>query len=468
MWREKIEAYLETHKEEMVKDIFRLCRINSERMPAREGEPFGHGVAHALDVAKEMAETYGFRTRNYDNYALAVDLNDKEPQLDILTHLDVVPAGEGWSLTEPYVPILKDGNIYARGAADNKGPAVAAMYALRAVKDLQIPLRKRCRLLFGTDEESGFADIAHYYSVEKEAPMTFAPDLAFPVINVEKGPTGISFKAVFPKNDLLPRLISLDCGVKGNVVPGKAYSVVEGLSREQMEKIGAEATKETGVEFLLEVVDENRVKIVAVGQSAHAALCSEGNNPITAILTYLDMLPLASCPQTRAIRNLLTLIPHGDLTGEHLGIAMQDELSGPLSLAFTMLRADGLELTGYLDCRTPLCATEENFIQVAKQRMEACGFLWTDVKRKLPHHIPAESPFVQTLLRVYEAYTGRKGNCESRGGYTYVHGLKNGVAFGAAMPGTDNRMHGADEFVVLDELLMSAKIFAGVILELCT
>ena len=468
MWSERIEAYLETHKEEMVEDIFRLCRINSERMTAGEGEPFGHGVALALQTAQDLAESYGFYTKNYDNYALAVDLNDKEPQLDILTHLDVVPAGEGWSQTEPFEPILKDGNIYARGAADNKGPAVAAMYALRAVKDLQIPLKKRCRLLFGTDEESGFADIAHYYSIEREAPMTFAPDLAFPVINVEKGPTGISFKALFPKSDRLPRLISLDCGVKGNVVSEKAYAVVEGVDWKQMDQIGKVATEETGVAFLLEAVGEKQVKISAIGRGTHAALCSDGNNPLTAILTYLDQLPLAPCPQTEAIRNLLTIIPHGDLTGEHLGIAMQDEISGPLSLAFTILHVDATGLTGYLDCRTPLCATEENFIHVAKQRMEELGFLWTDVKRKLPHHIPIETPFVQTLLQVYENCTGRKGTCEYRGGYTYVHGLSNGVAFGAAMPGTDNRMHGANEFVVLDELLVSAKIFAGVIVELCS
>ena len=87
---------------------------------------------------------------------------------------------------------------------------------------------------------------------------------------------------------------------------------------------------------------------------------------------------------------------------------------------------------------------------------------------KEPHHVDGNSHFVQTLLKVYEEYSGRKGECQSMGGGTYVHNLKNGVAFGAALPETDNRMHGADEFAVLDELLLSAKIFAQVIVDLCS
>ena len=69
--------------------------------------------------------------------------------------------------------------------------------------------------------------------------------------------------------------------------------------------------------------------------------------------------------------------------------------------------------------------------------------------------------FVKTLLAAFEMYTGRKGECQSMGGGTYVHNLKNGVAFGAAMPETDNKMHGRDEFTFVDELVVSAKIFTG-------
>ena len=175
-YREQIEAYLDAHKEEMLADICRLIRINSTKGEAAIDCPFGEGPAKALAEALEMAEGYGFTVKNYENYVGTADLNDMEKQLDILAHLDVVPAGDGWSVTEPYMPVIKDGRVYGRGSADDKGPAIAAMYAMRAVKELGIPLNKNVRLILGTDEECGSSDIAHYYAVEKEAPMTFSPD----------------------------------------------------------------------------------------------------------------------------------------------------------------------------------------------------------------------------------------------------------------------------------------------------
>ena len=183
-YREQIEAYLDAHKEEMLADICRLIRINSTKGEAVIDCPFGEGPAKALAEALEMAERYGFTVKNYENYVGTADLNDMEKQLDILAHLDVVPAGDGWSVTEPYMPVIKDGRVYGRGSADDKGPAIAAMYAMRAVKELGIPLNKNVRLILGTDEECGSSDIAHYYAVEKEAPMTFSPDAEFPVINI--------------------------------------------------------------------------------------------------------------------------------------------------------------------------------------------------------------------------------------------------------------------------------------------
>ena len=147
MYKEKIEAYMEAHKQEMIDDICTLCRINSEKMAYSEGKPFGEGTFAALQMALSMAERYGFSITNYDNYVGTADLNDGERQLDILAHLDIVPAGEGWTVTEPFEPVVKDGKLYGRGTADDKGPAVAALYAMRAVKELGIPVKKNVRLI---------------------------------------------------------------------------------------------------------------------------------------------------------------------------------------------------------------------------------------------------------------------------------------------------------------------------------
>ncbi|MEG0687307.1 MAG: Sapep family Mn(2+)-dependent dipeptidase [Hungatella sp.] len=467
MYQKQIEDYIEAHKQEMIEDIFRLCRINSEKMPYEEGRPFGMGVAEALDQALAMAEQYGFSIHNYDNFVGTVDFNDREKQLDILAHLDVVPAGEGWQITQPFEPIERDGILYGRGVADDKGPAIAALYAMRAVKELGIPLQKNVRLILGTDEECGSSDIEHYYDVEPEAPMTFSPDAAFPVTNTEKGGLAGHFTGGFLKSDVLPKLLSFQAGIKVNVVPGKAYAMVEGIDVTCLQETAACAKQKTGVQFLLEST-ESISKITAVGAGAHAAHPEDGNNALTGLLTYVSMLPLAPCAQVTALKNLITLIPHGDTTGEGLGIAMEDEISGNLTLAFSMLEVTETELDGTFDSRCPICATQENVLDVVRQKMSAIGLTLHNEDMKPPHHVSADSIFVKTLLKAYEDYTGRKGECQSMGGGTYVHHLQNGVAFGAAMPETDNHMHGADELAMVQELVVSAKIFAQVIVDLCS
>ena len=145
-----------------------------------------------------------------------------------------------------------------------------------------------------------------------------------------------------------------------------------------------------------------------------------------------------------------------------------DEESGELTLAFSMLDISEKSLEGEFDSRCPICATKENTIDVIRKNMEAEGISFNTEELEPPHHVPADSDFVKTLLSAYESYSGRKGECIAIGGGTYVHHLKNGVAFGACLPETENHMHGPDEFAVVDELLMSAKIFAQVIVDLCS
>ena len=241
MYREKIDRYIDAHQNEMLEDIAALCRIESTKDSYRAGKPYGLRCAEVLGEALHLGESYGFSINNYDNYVGTIDLNDKEKQLDILAHLDVVPAGDGWTVTKPFEPLIKDGKIYGRGTADDKGPAVAALYAMRAVRELNIPLKKNVRLILGTDEECGSSDIEHYYSVEKEAPMTFSPDASFPVINIEKGHFHGQFSASFEKSGALPRMLSFESGVKANVVPAKAWALFEGLEGDAVEALIGQA-----------------------------------------------------------------------------------------------------------------------------------------------------------------------------------------------------------------------------------
>lgn len=449
----------------LTEGISRLIRINSVRGEARPGMPFGPGPARALAEALDMARALGFSATNYDNYVGTVDLNENPTALHILAHLDVVDGGTGWTVTEPFTPRLTEGLLYGRGAIDDKGPAVAALLAMEAVRALDIPLRQNVRLILGTDEECDSSDIAYYYAREPYAPYTFSPDGEFPLINIEKG----SYKPVFSKSwaaeHATPRIRSFHGGSRINVLPPEAEAVIAGLSAQAARPFCAAAEAETGARFQLTEQGDD-LHILCRGRGAHASLPEQGNNAITALLRLLCALPLARVGSTAALHALNVLFPHGDCAGKALGIAQSDEISGALTLAFSLLEVTETGLEGRFDSRTPLCATEGNCSAAAEAAFARFGFSVSG-KMEPPHHTPADTPLVRTLLDCYQRYSGQAGRCLSIGGGTYVHSIPGGVAFGCEMPGFSSGMHGPDEHVRVRDLLTACKMFALAIVRLC-
>ena len=470
MLKQQLSEYFAAHRQELVEDISALVRIRSDRQDPLPGKPYGEGPAAALAEAMAIASRHGFAVKNYDNYVCAVDFSDAETQLDILAHLDVVPVGNGWRVTEPFQPLEKDGRLYGRGTADDKGPAMAALYAMKAIKDLGIPLKKNVRLILGTDEECGSSDIAYYYQKEKEAPCTFSPDAEFPVINTEKGSLQAFFKGSYEPTEAgdAPRLVAVDAGTKINVVPDRCAALVAGLTADDCDKFCQNVAASTGASFFLSELEDGQVQIVAKGVSAHASTPEKGCNAITAMLTLLTTMPFEG-EGFRQLCGLASLFPHGDGEGKAAGIAMGDEISGPLTITLDILHWDEQHFEAAADCRASLCATHENLVEPLRAAAAQRGFQMDEsCHLNPPHHVPADSPFVQTLLRVYEEYTGQHGDPIAIGGGTYAHHLQNGVAFGCTFPwSADSHMHGDDEFVDLEELLLCAQMFAQVIVEIC-
>lgn len=469
MEKEKIIRWAETHREEFLEDIKALVRIPSDKGEAKPGAPFGEGPNNALNKALEIAGSYGFQTTNYDGYVGTVDfLPENDHHLDILSHMDCVPVADGWSVTGPFDPIVKDGKIYGRGTADDKGPGVAALYALRCLKELNVPLKHNVRLIWGTDEECGSGDIAHYYAQEPEAKYTFSPDADYPVINIEKGGLIGTVFADFPASDTLPRIKSIDAGLKINVVPDKCHMEIEGMRKTVAEIYCAGAQEATGVRFTVTDLGAHVIAIDAQGAGTHAAAPDGGNNAITAMLHLVSTMHLPESPQFAALKGLHALNPHGDCWGEGFGVKMEDEISGKLTLSLDIIHVTPTALEAQFDCRSPICANDQNMKYAAMKACAAKGLALKDVPMKPPHHVPADSPFIQTLLSSYSKFTGVKDPKPlSIGGGTYCHNMKNGVAFGCTMPGTDNRMHGNDEFAVVEELVLSIEIFADAIIQLC-
>ncbi len=462
----KIHNYLKINKENMLQDIQQLIRIESVYETGQAGMPFGTKTAEALSVMLKKAEEMGFITHNYDNYAGTADFMENDYNLDILVHLDVVPGQSEWKKTTPFQPVIIKNMLYGRGASDDKGPAVAALYAMKAVKDLKIPIQRNVRLILGTDEECGGRDLTYYYAKEREAAMTFSPDAEFPVTNTEKGILRGIFEAEVPASWEVPGILRIHGGDAGNVIPDYATAEIVGLQTDEVRGFADAAFIETGITFRLEERTEC-LQIHAYGTSAHGAGPQLGNNAVTGLLCLLCRLPLSQSEGLKKLKGLYHLMPHGDYLGKAMHIDMEDELSGELTNGITVLCYEKGKLYAAADCRIPICSMN---IDLRKKIIEEAGRAGLNAEKTVvypPHHVSGETKFIKTLLKCYENVTGKAGVCNYCCGATYVHALQNGVAFGCIGEGTDTHMHGPDEFMKISDLITGAEIYAQAIISLC-
>ena len=460
----RIDEWTASHVGEMKADIAKLVSIRSVVGEAEPGAPFGKGPAAALDRAIEMCRGMGFAVRDYDHAAACASFGEGERLLDMLAHLDVVDVGEGWE-TDPFELVERDGMLYGRGVSDDKGPLVIALYAMRCVKELGLPLKGSVGLIMGTDEESGMRDLPHYFAVEKNAPNTFSPDADFPLYNVEKGHMHGFFSAAWDEQTALPRVESFSGGFRFNVLPADAEAVVLGLDEKTVREVCEKEAPRLRVTYAAEPA-EGGVKLSVSGLSCHASVPETGVNGITALAELLSALPLADCPSTRAVRSIAKLFPAADCNGAALGVDMADEVSGRLTMVLSILKLDGAGVECTLDSRMPICATEDNCVKPVLAKLENEGFS-AKADFSAPHNTPGEGEFVRTLLRCYEEVTGEEGRCCYTGGGTYVHDIEGGVAFGPTFPGFESNIHGNNERMSVEDALKAVRIYARAIAAIC-
>ncbi len=463
MIQDKINEFLDSKQDEMIEALRSLVQIPSYRMPEEPGMPYGKGAAQCLEKALELAQRLGFKVRNIDNYVGTADFDDKQPELGILGHLDVVPEGTDWNYP-PYECVVDGANIYGRGTIDDKGPVVAALYAMYALKELGIPLKKGVRCIMGTDEECGSSDLAYYTKKETLPEMLFTPDGSYPIINIEKGRVQGAFATDYKTSDTLPLILSVHGGQTVNAVPERAQAVVQGFTEDEIAEYIRKT--DTGVTFTTEKSDQG-VIIYAKGKSGHASTPELGVNAMTGLITLLIQMPFADCDGFRKLKNIISVFPHGETDGTHAGAALSDELSGALTLAFSVFHYENGKIEGNFDIRFPISYTVASVKERLISALGNYGFTLTGSADAEPHHVDENSEFIQKLLKVYEEQTGEKGHCVAIGGGTYVHDTVGGVAFGAEFPGEENNMHGANEHISIESFMKNAKIFAHAIVEIC-
>ncbi len=416
-YKEQISEFIENHKSEMSEFLKELAKIPSVLSEPEENMPYGKAVNDAIYLSLNRAKALGLHAEAWKNQATLVSFKGEEPKLAILAHLDVVPATpEGWK-TPPFEPTVIDNMIYGRGVSDNKGPVVASLYALYAIKSLGIELKHDAMLFLGGCEESGQEDLKDYIGTHKMPKYCFTPDGCFPVGNAERGRIVIICNTDFCSD----KILSVSAGKGVNIVPDYAEA---------------------------QLVDG---KIEAFGSSTHAAHPQNGNNALTALLEKLS-------DKDETIKKLSQNFPHGVFNGAGLG------LNGGIDISLTQLKIENGKMFFTADGRVNLGVSASALAETIQKNISFPIQIQVDE----PHFVSPDSDTVKTLNKVYEEYTPYKGGTYTLDAMTYAHYVDGAVIFGGVIRGDGcANAHGVNECYNLNTLTESAKIFAGTILEIC-
>ena len=451
---DRIDEILTSYREEMMETVQKWVRIPSVKGEPAPDAPFGAEARRALDTAMADCEAFGLKTEVFAGYAGHADLGEGPTRdaLAILAHLDVVPVGDGWTC-EPFGAKRENGRIYGRGSSDDKGPAVAALYAMRAVKEAGIPLRRKVRLILGCDEECGSSDLDYYKKVTEMPRSGFSPDADYPVINIEKGGAHIRFVGKNSHEGL--RVLSMQVGERPNVIPGFASALVEG--DEALAARAEEAGRKLGFPVKT-MLGNGAVIIETTGMTGHAAFPDHGKNAIGQML--LIFKELGATGSLLALADAVGMTCHG----ENLGIAMSDQVSGPLTGSLDIIRVDDEQVDALMDIRYPVLLDQEAMVALIRERLPEMEI--TVPSSHKPHYVSDRTELVQELLAAYHEVTGLEKRTIAIGGGTYAQSMEEGVAFGALFPGQPEMAHQADEFMEEASILDSARIFARAIIRL--
>lgn len=452
-----LDSIIEQNKDDMIKTLSEWIKLPSVKSEPLPGAPMGKDIGIMLDKAIEDCKAAGFDVRNFDGYALDARMGEigKDP-LAILAHMDVVPTGDNWE-KDPFGAEIDNGYIYGRGTQDDKGPAVASLYAMKAVKEAGIKLNREVRLILGTDEESG-SECMKYYSEHCDLPRSgFSPDACFPLINTEKSMIRIDVKGKPSKTGL--QVIKLYTGERANVIPGKCKAIVAGnkdiidLVKKYAKELDCQATAD---------IEGDYVTIEVFGIPGHAAMPEGTKNAIGYMLKLLSKLGAEG-----ALYGLAELVG-AESDGKSLGVKCHDEISGDLTLNMGIIRIDEDSIETTFDLRTPILSDYKAIFNSISEALSLYGFECKLSSYVPPHHVSEKSELVQKLLRAYREETGDNSTAIAIGGGTYAKILNEGVAFGSIFPGEEELAHQANERASIENLFKNVKIIAKSIVYLCS
>jgi succinyl-diaminopimelate desuccinylase len=454
----------ESYKDEIINSTQELVKIKSVAEGPKPGAPFGEGPAQALSKALDIADGLGFNTMNLDGYIGYAEYGQGEEYVAVLAHVDVVPEGDGWTYP-PYSGEIHDGKIYGRGSIDDKGPAMAALYALKALKDSNLPISKRVRVIFGTNEEEGTGDVEHYLETEAPPVSGFTPDAYFPAIYAEKGILTFDIVKDLERIPSTVDVVSIQSGTAPNTVPDKAIAEIRTADPATIVSECGRYANETG--YNLTAVQKNGSAIVtSTGLAAHGSEPYKGKNAAMQLIAFIGTLNLSDSDMKDAIDFLNAKIDM-ETDGRSFGLAMEDEPSGNLTFNVGIVNATDERITLSLNVRYPVTHNSDEVMRIFNQTVEGSGFKVGSFSQDLkPLYYPKDTPLITTLTEVYARETGRNDSPIAIGGGTYAKEMPNIVASGPMMPGQVEVEHLPNEYITISDLMNITRIYAQDIYEL--
>ncbi|QPA53588.1 dipeptidase PepV [Lysinibacillus sphaericus] len=454
-------------QDKLVQELQELVQINSvlDEDTKTTEVPFGNGPLQALEWLLAKGQKEGLLTKNVDNYAGHIEMGTGEELLGILCHVDVVPVGDEADWTyPPFSGTVADGRLYARGAIDDKGPTVAAWMAMKLVKDAGIQLDKRVRMIIGTDEETGFRCVDHYFKQEEMPSIGFAPDADFPLINAEKGIAELVFSQNKVSDVTKEQLLLFNAGKRPNMVPDLAEASIQHASAEFEQNFQTFLSKNQLDGSLL--MEDSRYIITIKGKAAHAMEPEKGINAAVYLAAFLQQE--LTTESSKQFVDFIADVFYQDHYGHQLELQFEDAMSGQTTLnpgivSYDVSKGGSLVISMRYSVSYPF----DKKITEAQRLVVKRGFSLDIQDDSKPHYVSEDDPFIQTLAAIYRRQSGdTETPLLSTGGGTYARVLKKGVAFGMLFPGEQDVAHRADEFVVIENLVKAAAIYAEAIVEL--
>lgn len=450
-----LDDLIKKNEKNIIFDLQKLIQIPSVESKPSKDAPFGKEVKKALEVTLDIAKKLGLKNYSKDNYYGVCEIGKGSLLGAVLVHLDVVPEGDDWSYP-PFKGEISNGKIYGRGVEDNKGPAIASLYALYIIKSLNIKLYGRIRIIFGTNEETDWGGVDYYKKNDEIPDYGITPDAKFPLIFAEKEILRVNFKQKFESKTI----ISIEAGNAVNMVPDRAEAKLI-FDEKIICKIKENIENFPNIKIIN--TDKNII-IKAKGKSAHGSVPSLGENAISKLLEFLKEIIQEKDGFTEFLDFYQEKI-NFETTGKSFGINFDDGISGELTFNSGILKVKNNKIILKIDIRSPVKINSEKvlkniisntpkFIEVEKEK---------SVKGL---YIPIDSKLIQTLLKVYRDITGDNTEPMAIGGGTYARAFENTVAFGVSFPNKESLAHQKDEFIKISDLMLVVKILTKALIEL--